>query len=126
MIEQPITESNFLLVAMHAYDNSQCTSIAEFEEDLKRFSYLKKLFGRYVDGGDLKERLIINHIIVLHNLFGLVTPELLFFKTDKHHWNILATFLTYLNLMPDSVPEFGVKSSDFRLDETIIEALRKL
>lgn len=126
MIEQPINENNFLLIAMHHYDNSQCTTLVEFEEDLKRFGYLKKLFGRYVDNNDLKERLILNHIIVLHNLFGVVTPELLFFKIDKQYWNVLITFLVYLDLMPEVVPEFGIISKQYILDNNILEALRKL
>lgn len=126
MIEQRITEQNFLLIAMHHYDNSQCTSLAEFEEDLKRFGYLKKLFGRYVDNNDLKERLILNHIIVLHNLFGVITPELLFFKIDKQYWNVLITFLSYLQLMPEDVPEFGIHLADYTLDQTVLDALRKL
>lgn len=126
MIEQPITEFNFLLVAMHHYDNSQCTNLAEFEEDLKRFSYLKKLFGRYKDSNDLKERLILNHIIVLYNLFGVSTPELLFFKIDKQYWSVLITFLVYLQLMPDVIPEFGIKLSDYTLDQNILDALRNI
>lgn len=126
MIEDPITDSNFLLIAMHHYDNSQCTSIVEFEEDLKRFGYLKKLFSRYKDNGDLKERLILNHIIVLYNLFGIVTTELLFFKIDKEYWNILATFLVYLERMPEAVPEFGIQLSELEMDQTIIATLRKL
>lgn len=126
MIEQPINENNFLLIAMHHYDNSQCTTLSEFEEDLKRFGYLKKLFGRYVDNNDLKERLILNHIIVLHNLFGVITPELLFFKIDKQYWSVMITFLVYLQLMPEEVPEFGIHASDYTPDQTVLEALRKL
>lgn len=126
IIDQPITESTFLLIAMHHYDNSQCTNIAEFEEDVKRFSYLKKLFARYKDNGDLKERLIINHIIILHNLFGVIVPELLFYKIDKQYWDVLVTFLVYLRLMPDEIPEFGVKLSDYGFDQTILTALRNL
>lgn len=126
MFEQPITDNTFLLVAMHHYDNSQCTSIAEFEEDLKRFGYLKKLFGRYKDNNDLKERLILNHIIVLYNLFGIVTTELLFFKIDKQYWGVLATFLLFLDKMPDEVPEFGIKLSSLQLDQHVIDTLRKI
>jgi hypothetical protein len=126
MTEQFITDSNFLLIAMHHYDNSQCTSIAEFEEDLKRFAYLKKLFGRYKDNADLKERLILNHITVLHNLFGVVTLELLFFKIDKQYWDVLATFLVYLELMPAEIPEFGIKLSDLNLDQHVLATLRNL
>ena len=126
MIEQPITESTFLLIAMHHYDNTQCTSVAEFEEDLKRFSYLKKLFARYKDNNELKERLILNHIIVLYNLFGIVTTELLFFKIDRQYWDALATFLVYLGRMPAEVPEFNIKLNDLKLDNDIIAVLRKI
>lgn len=126
MFEQPINDSTFILVAMHHYDNPQCTSIAEFEEDIKRFGYLKKLFGRYKDNGDLKERLIINHLTILYNLFGIVTTELLFFKIDKQYWDTLATFLVFLDKMPEEVPEFDIKLSDIVLDKTIVEVLRKI
>jgi hypothetical protein len=126
MIEQPINENNFLLIAMHHYDNSQCTSIAEFEEDLKRFGYLKKLFSRYKDNNDLKERLILNHIIVLHNLFGIVTIEMLFFKMDEDYWDVLATFLVYLELMPDEIPEFGIKLDEMQLDQHVLNTLRNI
>lgn len=126
MIDLPITEQNFLLIAMHHYDNTQCTSLTEFEEDLRRFAYLKKLFGRYKENGDLKERLILNHIIVLYNLFGVVTIELLFFKIDKQYWDVLATFLKYLNLMPEEIPEFGIKLDDFVIDEKILTVLGTL
>jgi hypothetical protein len=126
MTDLPINDSTFLIIAMHHYDNSQCTSIAEFEEDLKRFGYLKKLFSRYQENGELKERLIINHIIVLNNLFGPVCIEMLFFKTDKQYWNILATFLVYLKLMPQDVPEFGISLDELELDEQILDTLRKI
>lgn len=126
MIEQPINEQNFLLIAMHHYDNTQCTSLAEFEEDLKRFAYLKKLFGRYKDNGDLKERLILNHITVLHNLFGVVVIEMLFHKIDQSHWGILASFLVYLKLMPESIPEFNIHLSDLQLDEHIMKVLKDI
>jgi hypothetical protein len=126
IIEDRITESNFLLVAMHHYDNSQCTNLAEFEEDLKRFGYLKKLFARYKESGVLKERLILNHLIVLFNLFGVITVELLFFKIDRDYWDTLVTFLIYLNRMPEEVPEFGIRISDFRMDPYITTQLRNI
>lgn len=126
MIEQPISESNFILIAMHHYDNSQCTSLAEFEEDLKRFAYLKKLFSRYKENGDLKEKLIVNHIIVLYNLFGIVTTELLFFKMEQQYWDTLATFLIYLKRMPEEIPEFNIKLKDIQLDDRIVAALKEI
>lgn len=126
LFENRLTEENFLIEAMHYYDNTQCTSLVEFEEDLKRFIYLKKLFQRYKDNNDLKERLIINHIIVLHNLFGIATTEMLFFKIDKIYWDSLITFLVYLGRMPDVVPEFDIILSNIVLDENIIATLRKI
>jgi hypothetical protein len=121
-----ITEENFLLHAMHHYDNPQCTSLVEFEEDLKRFLYLKKLFYRYKTNNDLKERLILNHIIVLYNVFGDNTTLMLFTKIDQECWDSLTTFLVYLQRMPDAIPELGIKLYNIQLDETIIEVLRKI
>jgi hypothetical protein len=126
MIESKITEQNFLQIAMHNYDNLNCTSLVEFEEDLKRFRYIKKLFVRYKETGIIKERLIINHLIILHNIFGVATTELLFFKIDKQYWDILATFLLYLNQMPEEIPEFGIKLVNMHLDPVIIDVLRKI
>jgi hypothetical protein len=123
---EKITEKNFLLFSMHHYDNPQCTNLDEFNEDLKRFVYLKKLFMRYKDNGDLRERLIINHIIILHNLFGIATTEMLFLKVDKEYWQTLVTFLVYLGRMPEEVPEFGIKLSEVTLDEKVISILRKI
>lgn len=126
MIETPIDDNSFLILAMHHYDNTQCVNLAEFEEDLKRFGYLKKLFNRYRDNGDLKERLIVNHLIVLYNLFGIITTDFLFYKIEKEYWNLLATFLVYLNRMPESIPERNIHLSELKLDNTVIEKLRKI
>ena len=119
-----LTEDNFILFAMKHYDNPQCHSVKEFEEDLKRFLYLRKLLNRYDRDGDLKERLILNHITVLYNLFGNGCTDMLFFKVEKEYWPQLVTFLVYLNRMPEVVE--GQKMSDFKLDVGIIEALRKI
>lgn len=126
MIDLPFNDTNFLIIAMKSYDNPHCSSVAEFEEDLKRFSYLKKLFGRYKSAGELKERLIINHIIILYNVFGVVTTDMLFFKIDQQFWDILATFLLYLQRMPEEIPEFKIKLSQLTLDQKIIEVLRQI
>lgn len=126
MSELKLTENTFIQIAMHWYDNIQCTSIEEFEEDLKRFVYLRKLFVRYLENNDLRERLILNHLIILHNVFGIITPELLFFKMDKQYWGILATFMLYLNIMPDTIPELDVKLSNLQLDQEVIKKLRNI
>ena len=126
MIEQSINEHTFLTIAMRFYDNPQCLSVREFEEDLRKFFYLKKLFNRYTETGELKERLIINHLVVLHNLFGVATTELLFYKIEEKHWNILATFLEYLNRMPDQIPDFNINKSDMILDSFILDQCSQL
>jgi hypothetical protein len=111
---------------MHHYDNPQCHSIEEFEEDLKKFLYLKKLFSRYRKDGDLRERLILNHIIVLYNVFGDAATDMLFYKIDEDCWSSLVTFLVYLERMPETIPKHSIKLSDIILDETIISVLRKI
>lgn len=114
-----LNEDNFLLIAMKHYDNQQCHTIQEFEEDLKRFLYLRKLFNRYKRDGDLKERLMLNHIIVLYNLFGDATTDMLFFKIEQEYWPTLSTFLVYLNRLPDEKLSIG-------LDTNIVDVLRKI
>lgn len=104
---------------MHHYDNIQCHSIEEFEEDLRKFLYLKKLFSRYKNNGELRERLILNHIIVLYNIFGDAATEMLFFRL-KEYESELSTFLVYLNRMPDD------KLIDVNIDIDIANALRKI
>lgn len=111
---------------MHHYDNPQCHSLQEFEEDLKKILYLKKLLSRYKNNGELRERLILNHIIVLYNIFGDATTKMLFFKIEESCWDALVTFLVYLDRMPETIPDYGIVLSDVRLDEYIIANLRKL
>ena len=125
MVEK-LNENNFLLFAMNHYDNPQCHSLEEFDEDLKKFLYLKKLITRYKKDNDLKERLILNHIIVLYNIFGQNATRMLFYKVDKEYWDVLVTFLIYLGHMPDTLPEYGIVISDIKLDEKVIAVLRKL
>lgn len=121
-----LNNDNFLKLAMRHYDNPQCHTVREFEEDLKRFLYLKKLFSRYRNSGELRERLILNHIIVLYNIFGDHATKFLFFKLDKEDWSALITFLVFLNKMPEQVEGMNVNSADIVLDETIIKVLRKI
>lgn len=124
--DKKLNEDNFLVYAMHHYDNPQCHNIQEFEKDLKIFLYLKKLITRYRQSDELRERLILNHIIVLYNVFGDSATNMLFYKIDKECWDILVTFLVYLERMPESLPQYGIKISDINLDEQVINALRKI
>ena len=123
---EKLTENNFLLFAMHHYDNPQCHSVVEFEEDMKRFLYLKKLFTRYSQNGELRERLILNHIIVLYNIFGDAATTMLFYKLEEKYWRSLVTFLVYLDRMPEEISQYGIRLSEIELDETVIKALRKI
>ena len=121
-----LNDDNFLLYAMNHYDNPQCHSIDEFEDDLKRFLYIKKLFSRYKNSDELRERLILNHIIVLYNVFGDSVTNMLFFKIDKEDWPVLTTFLVYVNRMPEFLEQHGIKTSDITLDQKVVSALRKI
>jgi len=125
-INKKLSEDNFLLYAMHHYDNPQCHNIEEFEKDLRIFLYLKKLITRYKQSDELRERLILNHIIVLYNVFGDAATNMLFYKIDEKYWDVLVTFLVYLERMPESVPQYNIRTSDISLDENIINALRKI
>lgn len=114
---------------MKAYSSPHCI-MSEFESDLKRTKYLKKLFRRYKATGDLKERLILNHIILLYNVFGIEpATRILFYKIDERDYDILKTFLLYLNYMPEkpmSVKGKIINPSDILIDLHIAEILRSL
>lgn len=126
-----LTEENFVIFAMKHYDNPACRGMAEFEDDLKRFRYLKRLFRKYTAGKGLKERLIVNHLVVLYNLFGPEpTTRMLFFKIEKRYWSQLKTFLVFLNIMPVGfeVRAQGsvVQGYEIPLDEKVTKALEKI
>lgn len=121
-----LTEETFLSYAMHSYDNPQCVTLEEFEEDLKRFIWVKKMLIRYKNGGELCERIILNHLIIIFNVFGDAATKMLFFRMDETLWSSLVTFLIYLKRMPDRLPEIGVDIIDFTLDAVIIDRLRAL
>lgn len=125
-----LTEENFTLYAIKHYDNPHCKGMDEFMDDLKRFKYLKRLFRKYNAGKDLKERLILNHIIVIYNLFGPeAATKMLFYKIEKKFWSQLKTFLVFLNFMPLEVivsKGIEIKEADIPLDENIIKILREI
>mgnify|MGYP003643383775 CR=1 FL=1 len=125
-----LTDKNVELYASKMYHNLQCTSIEEFEDDMKRIKYLKRLFNRYLLYDELKERLILNHVIVFYNVF---TPEaatrILFLKIDDKFYSILKTFLVYLNYMPDVVRGIEGKniiSSEIPIESCIANELRNI
>ena len=124
-----LTEDNYLLYAMKAYMSPHYI-MSEFEGDLKRTKYLKRLFRRYKITNYLKERLILNHLILLYNVFGAEpTTRILFFRIDECDYDVLKTFLIYLNYMPDVVKGINGKdiiSSDILIDMNIADILRKI
>ena len=119
-----LTPENFIQFAMSCYDNPQCVSVKEFSSDIKRFKFLNTLFVKYKEGSVLKERLILNHIIIIYNVFGINATPMLFFKVDNAFASQLTTFLIYLNYMPEKIN--GVHQSDIPLDQNIVNILRKL
>jgi len=124
-----LNESNFILYAAKNYDNPSCYNTEEFHDDLKRFKYLKKLFTRYEETDELKERLILNHIIVLYNLFGNeATTKMLFYKM-RGYYHLLKPFLLLIGRMPEKVDGIDGKSvinSDIIMDPKIVNVLRKI
>ena len=99
---ETLTKDNITMYAIQHYHNPSCEGMTEFNDDMKRFKYIKRLFRKYEESGVLKERLLLNHIIVLNNLFGAeASSTLLFFKTEQVHWSALKAFLEFLNIMPE-------------------------
>ena len=126
-----LNDNNFELFAARYYDNPACKGLQEFEDDLKRFRYIKRLLKKYSACNILKERLIINHIIVLNNLFGSeILTQMLFYKIDSRNWSQLKTFLVYLNIMPvGAVITYNntiTHGFEIPLDENILEILEAL
>jgi hypothetical protein len=122
-----LTESTFLLFASKHYDNPQCSDITEFEEDLKRFQYLRKLFGRYRQDNDLKERLVLNHLIIIYNVFGPEATNMLFMKLQEYH-EYLKPFVEYLNFMPSIIKyeDVMLHTDNISSDKGIIEKLKEI
>ena len=113
-----LTPENINMFAMKHYDNPSCVDEAEFLDDMKRFRYLKRLFRKYDTAKELKSRLIINHIIVLSNVFGVdAATTLLFFKIDRQHWSILKTILVFLHHMPEE------DMTDIRINQKVMAEL---
>jgi len=124
-----LTEANALIYAAKHYDNPHFFDTIEFYEDLSRFKYLKKLFSRYEDTGEINERLVLNHLIVIYNVFGVeAATKLLFLKMDNYG-SYLKPFLLLLNFLPEVISGVGgvnITTSDIIMDQTIVDKLRKI
>lgn len=130
MNNEKLTDHNFLLFCAQHYDNSRYTSTEEFIEDLNRLKYIKKLITRYVENGDLKERLILNHIIILYNCFGPeATCKILYLKL-KQQMKYVKPFLILLNILPEKMFNVGdevvIDTNLIEMDQFIVDKLRKV
>ena len=125
-----LTEKNLVMFAMRNYDVSSCIDTKEFFSDLHKVRYLKKLFSLYIDHGELKERLILNHLITFYNVFEPISAtRILFFEMDKRHHSILKTFLLFMNKFPDYIPgkeSVSLNRIEIPFDNVVIEKLREI
>lgn len=127
MLFDNLTPDNIMLYCIKAYDKPNML-MSEFKDDMKRFNYLKRLFKRYRKDNEPKEHLVLNHIVILCNVFGPeVATRLLFYKMAKEDYSVIKTYLLFLNCMPEVVK--GIKgndvvSSDISVDMKIANTLR--
>ena len=123
-----LNEDTFVMFTMKHYDNPQSNHINEYNEDISRIKYIKRLLGRYHNNKILKERLILNHIIILGNVFGAKeASRILFYKIEENLHSYLKTFLMFLNYIPESpesIPEVNIES--IPVDLSIIKSLKEL
>ena len=122
-----LNEDNFLIYAIKNYYNPGSMGLNDLEDDLKKFKYIKRLLSRYKKTGEVSERLVLNHLVVLYNVFGDATTDMLFYKLEPEYWSDLKTYLVYLHRMPlETVVSPGIKETDIPLNKELIEILRKL
>ena len=125
-----LNEGTFLMYSMKEYNNIQCVDIEEYYDDLKKIKYIKRLFNIYKNDGQLKERLILNHLITWYNVFSLQAgTRILFYKIEEHFWPMLKTFLIFLERMPDKIESIRgqtILSTNINLDDGIVNRLRTI
>ena len=118
---EKITNENVMMFAIRHYNNPQCEGEKEFQDDLKRFKYIKRLLRKYDETGVLKERLLLNHFIVLKNVFGVdACATLLLFKIQREYWNVMKSFLIYLNILKED------ELQDVKEDKKVRKVLEEL
>ncbi len=123
MIFNELNEDNFLLFAIKNYENPQAVTKEDFDKDLNHFKYIKKLLKRYKNTGQLKTHLLINHFIILYNIFGEAATPMLFFKIEKDLWSSLKSFVIFLNRLPE-YPKSGIH--DIQVDLYCLAELNKI
>jgi hypothetical protein len=123
MIFSELTEENFLLFAIKHYENPQAVTKEDFDKDLQHFKYIKRLLKKYKNSGELKAHLLLNHFIILYNIFGDAATPMLFFKIEKDLWSTIKTFIIFLNKLPET-PKCYVH--DVPVDITCLSELQNL
>lgn len=129
-MNEKLTDNNFIIFCAKHYDNSRYVSTEEFVEDLNRIKYIKKLVTRYVESGDLKERLILNHIIILNNCFGPEALCKILYLKLRSQMKYIKPFLILLNLLPEKIynvaDEIVIDTNLIEMDQFIVNKLRKV
>ena len=129
-MNEKLTDDNFLIYCARHYDNPQCHSTEEFIEDLKRIKYIKKLITRYVDSGELKDRLILNHLIILYNVFGADHVARILYLKMRGQFKYIKPFLILLGILPDKLynirEEISIDTTVIPMDDNIVHILRKV
>jgi len=123
MIFNELNEDNFLLFAIKNYENPQAVTKEDFDKDLNHFKYIKRLLKRYKNTGELKTHLLLNHFIVLYNIFGEATTPMLFFKIEKDLWDSLKSFIIFLGKFPE-YPKSSIH--DIQVDLNCLSELNKI
>lgn len=123
MYFEELNEDNFLIFAIKNYENPQSVTKEDFDKDLNHFKYIKRLLKRYKKTGELKEHLLINHFIILFNIFGEATTPMLFYKIESTMWPQIKTFLLFLNRLPD-YPKTSIH--DIEIDLICMNQLQKI
>jgi len=123
MLFSELNEENFLLFAIKHYENPQAVTKEDFEKDLNHFRYIKRLLKRYKNSGELKTHLLINHFIILYNIFGDAATPMFFYKIEDNLWSSVKTFIVFLNRLPE-YPRTYIH--EIPLDEKCLEELEKI
>jgi len=123
MIFNELNSDNFLLFAIKHYENPQAVTKEDFEKDLNHFKYIKRLLKRYKNTGELKTHLILNHFIILYNIFGEATTPMLFFKIEEELWESMKTFIVFLDKLPE-YPRCYIH--EVKVDEICLSELKKV
>ena len=123
MLFDHLNEDNFLLFAIKNYENPQAVTKEDFDKDLNHFKYIKRLLKRYKNTGVLKTHLLLNHFIVLYNIFGEAATPMLFYKIERDLWDVMKTFIVFLNRLPEYPKTY---MHDIHIDIECLAELQKV